>query len=167
MPDSGKTVRVDPVHPDQDTMHKAGKILTSKGVVIFPAQCLYGIAANALIPEAVEKVFRIKQRPEHNPILVLIRARSDLASLVTVVPTQALCLMDRFWPGGLTLVFEAASHISPHLTAHTGKIGVRLPGHPVAIFDRLCFRRSMVAIRQGSGRSLKSASAVWSDTQKG
>jgi len=133
LPDTGKTIRVDPVHPDQASMQKAGKILTSNGVVIFPAQCLYGVAVNALDPEAVEKVFQIKQRPKNNPILVLIRDKADLGSLVKDIPDQAQCLMDKFWPGGLTLVFRAADHISPHLTAHTQKIGIRLPGHPVAL----------------------------------
>ncbi len=132
MPDTGKTLRVDPVHPEPVTIQKAGKTLTSNGVVIFPAHSLYGVAANALNPGSVEKVFQIKQRPDHNPILVLIRDLSDLMALVEQVPAQAHCLMDRFWPGGLTLVFKAANHISPRLTANTCKIGIRLPGHPVA-----------------------------------
>jgi len=123
---------VDPVHPDPATIAKAGKILTDKGVIIFPAQCLYGVAANALNPAAVEKVFQIKKRPKDNPILVLVRNKADLVSLVKAIPPQAQSLMDRFWPGSLTLIFKAADHISPHLTAHTGKIGIRMPGHPVA-----------------------------------
>ncbi|HCY88290.1 MAG TPA: threonylcarbamoyl-AMP synthase, partial [Desulfobacteraceae bacterium] len=111
---------------------KAGKILAANGVVIFPAQCLYGVAANALDPTAVEKVFRLKQRPMDNPILVLIRNKAALHSLVTDVPPAAEKIMTRFWPGGITLVFNAAPRISPRLTANTGKIGIRLPGHPVA-----------------------------------
>ncbi len=125
-------VRVDPVHPDQTLIKKAGKILTQQGVVIFPAQCLYGVAANALDTAAVEKVFQIKQRPQANPILVLVRDKKALAQLVKTIPDQAIALMDAFWPGSITLVFEAADSICPRLTAHTGKIGIRLLGHPVA-----------------------------------
>ncbi len=125
-------IRVDSVQPDQAIMKKAGKILTQQGVVIFPAQCLYGVAANALNTAAVEKVFQIKQRPKDNPILVLVRDKKALAQLVKTIPAQAIALMDTFWPGSITLVFEAAGSISPRLTAHTGKIGIRLPGHPVA-----------------------------------
>lgn len=125
-------IRVDARRPDQDLIQKAGKILTRNGVVIFPAQCLYGVAANALKPDAVEKVFRLKHRPGDNPILVLIRDRKDLKDLVKTVPSSAERLMRRFWPGSITLVFEAAGHISPRLTANSGKIGIRLPGHPVA-----------------------------------
>ena len=127
-----KMIRTDSLRPDHGIINQAGKILTADGVVIFPAQCLYGVAANALAPAAVEKVFQLKQRPKSNPILVLIRNKASLHHLVTDVPPAAEKIMDRFWPGGITLVFNAAPHISPRLTANTGKIGIRLPGHPVA-----------------------------------
>lgn len=132
MPDKSNIIRVDPVCPDTGIIKTAGKILTQNGVVIFPAQCLYGVAANALNHDAVEKVFQIKQRPADNPVLILIKNQTILPTLVKNIPDQARWLMDRFWPGSLTLVFEAADHISPRLTAGTGKIGIRLPGHPVA-----------------------------------
>ncbi|PIE61640.1 MAG: threonylcarbamoyl-AMP synthase [Desulfobacterales bacterium] len=132
MPESPKNLRVNPVHPAPHIIHKAGKILTDNGIVIFPAQCLYGMAANALNPVAVEKVFQIKQRSADNPVLILIKTPKILPSLVKQIPDPARQLMNRFWPGKLTLIFEAADHISPRLTAGTGKIGVRLPGHPVA-----------------------------------
>ena len=133
MPESvRKMVRVDSSRPDRTIIEKAGQILTRAGLVIFPAQCLYGVAANALDPAAVDKVYRIKQRPKDNPILVLIKETAALNDLVADIPPAAERIMDRFWPGGITLVFEAAPHISPLLTAHTGKIGIRLPGHPVA-----------------------------------
>lgn len=123
---------VDKDHPIHEHIIEAGKIILSQGIVIFPAQCLYGVAANALDPESVQKVFDIKQRPENNPILVLIPDKKSLKALVKKIPSQAEILMDRFWPGNLTLVFEAAGHVSPLLTANTGKIGIRVPGHPIA-----------------------------------
>ena len=121
-----------PTHPDHGQIIEAGKIICRQGIVIFPAQCLYGVAANALDPDAVRKVFEIKQRPLNNPILVLIHTRDDVNRLVKRIPDAAQILMDRFWPGNLTLVFEAADHVSPLLTAGTGKIGIRIPAHPAA-----------------------------------
>ena len=133
MPDpKNNCIRVDPVRPDDTSIRKAGTILSQDGVVIFPAACLYGVAANALSTQAVEKVFSLKQRPKDNPILVLVNTRSMLEQLVRTIPPAAEKLMDRFWPGRLTLVFGAADHICPILTANTGKIGIRMPGHPVA-----------------------------------
>lgn len=127
-----KILRVDPVRPEETAMQTAGKILAQDGIVIFPAACLYGVAANALSDTAVEKVFSLKQRPRNNPILVLIHDIAMLKDLVSQIPKAAEILMDSFWPGRLTIVFKAAPQISPLLTARTGKIGIRMPGHPVA-----------------------------------
>lgn len=125
-------IRVDTNHPAPQIINQAADILNQGGLVIFPASCLYGVAANALSAPAVEKVFQLKHRPHSNPILVLIKSVDQLSGLVSSVPAQAQTLMDRFWPGGLTLVFDAAPHLCPKLTAGSGKIGIRQPGHPVA-----------------------------------
>lgn len=127
-----KIIRVDTDHPDPDIINQAAGILKTGGLVIFPAACLYGVAANALSADAVEKVFRLKQRPRNNPILVLIKTTDQLGDLVATVPDKARVLMDQFWPGGLTLVFDAADRVSPKLTAGRHKLGIRLPRHPVA-----------------------------------
>jgi len=137
--DKTKIVRVghpnDPMnftHPDHAGIIEAGKIILNQGIVIFPAQCLYGLAVDALDPTAIQKIFDLKQRPRNNPILVLIQNQKDLKPLVKHIPDSARILMDRFWPGNLTLIFEATEKVSPLLTAHTKKIGIRVPSHPVA-----------------------------------
>jgi L-threonylcarbamoyladenylate synthase len=139
LPDKPKTVRVghpekpmDSTHLDFTAITEAGEIIGNQGIVIFPTQCLYGLAANALDPKAIQKVFDLKLRPRSNPLLVLIQGPEDLTPLVKKVPDSARILMEKFWPGNLTLVFEAADKVSPQLTAHTGKIGIRVPSHPVA-----------------------------------
>lgn len=132
MPDRSKVVRVDPLHPDPPVISKAGNIILKNGVVIFPTRCLYGIGAPALNEAAVKKVFSIKRRPLDNPILVLIPGPDFLEDLVTHIPESAEKLMNAFWPGGLTLVFQARSDIPGPLTAGSGKLGIRIPSHPVA-----------------------------------
>ena len=129
---SEKIVSIDPVNPESDIIAKAGKIIQNNGIVIFPAKCLYGVAANALNEKAIEKVFHLKQRPLNNPVLVLISSKNMLPDLVTRISKQAYKLMDVFWPGNITLVFEAKKHVSGLLTANTGKIGIRIPAHPAA-----------------------------------
>ena len=122
----------EPIKPDPTAIIEAGKIIHNQGIVIFPAQCLYGLAVNATDPTAIQNVFDLKQRPRNNPILVLVQNQKNLRPLVKFIPDSARILMDRFWPGNLTLVFEAAEKVSPLLTAHTQKIGIRVPAHPVA-----------------------------------
>lgn len=100
--------------------------------MVFPTRCLYGLGADALDAHAVEKIIRIKQRRADHPILVLIHSRRQLNSLVAHISPAAETMMKAFWPGRVTLVFEARDRRLDRLTAGTGKIGVRLTGHPVA-----------------------------------
>jgi L-threonylcarbamoyladenylate synthase len=81
---------------------------------------------------AVEKVFAAKNRSERKPVSILIPERAALDLLVASVTAEARGLMDRFWPGQLTLVFRDAGRLPDVLTAGSGKIGIRLPWHPVA-----------------------------------
>jgi len=127
-----KIFKIHPVHPNPDTIQKAARVIRKGGVIAFPTRCLYGLGADAFNPEAVNRIFKIKQRPAEKPILILIDDPVRLERLVTRVSGAALTIMDRFWPGKVTLVFEARADVPPYLTAGTGKIGVRLAGHPVA-----------------------------------
>jgi L-threonylcarbamoyladenylate synthase len=124
--------KVDSENPEPEIIKQAAAIIQQGGVVAFPTRCLYGLGADAFDPDAVDRVLQIKQRPADNPILVLIDSRQRLSDLATQIPPAAEALMQTFWPGRLTLVFRAQQNLPHQLTASSGKIGVRLPGHPVA-----------------------------------
>lgn len=123
---------MNPRSPEPEAISRAEAVIRAGGVVCFPTRCLYGLGADALKAEAVERVFEIKQRPADMPLLVLISRSAQLAELAERVPPIAQLLMERFWPGRLTLVLDARQHIPARLTAGTGKIGIRLAAHPVA-----------------------------------
>lgn len=127
-----KPLRVNPRSPEPEAIGRAEAVIRAGGVVCFPTRCLYGLGADALKAEAVERVFEIKQRPADMPLLVLISRSAQLAELAERVPPIAQLLMERFWPGRLTLVLDARQHIPARLTAGTGKIGIRLAAYPVA-----------------------------------
>jgi len=101
-------------------------------VVAFPTETFYGLGADAFNVRALQKVFRIKRREKNKPLLLLVADRTWLSALVKGIPPVAEHLMERFWPGPLTLVFEASPHLPDVLTAKTGKVGVRVSAHPVA-----------------------------------
>jgi len=115
-----------------DSIDKAAKVILEDGIVVFPTRAFYGIGANAFSFKAVEKVYHIKQRNYSQPILILIADIKELAPLVRDVPASARDLIKRYWPGKVTLVFHAAKTLPDNLTGGTGKIGIRLVGHPVA-----------------------------------
>lgn len=125
--------RIHPENPQPEFILQAAEIVKSGSVVVFPTRCLYGLGADALNRQAVNQVFTIKQRSEQNPILVLIDHPAQMEKLVKRIPDAAARLMERFWPGRITLVLEARDKLPGNLTAHTGKIGVRMPGHAVAL----------------------------------
>lgn len=124
-------VSVDPENL-QDSINKAAKVILEDGIVVFPTRAFYGLGANAFSFKAVEKVYQIKQRNHSQPILILIADLKELAPLVRDVPASAKELIERYWPGKVTLVFHASKTLPDNLTGGTGKIGIRLVGHPVA-----------------------------------
>ena len=114
-------------------VQEAAARIRDGGLVVFPTRGLYGIGTDIYQPEAVSRVFQVKQRSPHKPISVLIQSKSRLTDLAAAVPTQATKLMERFWPGRITIIFAAKASVPLALTGNTGKIGIRIPEHPVAV----------------------------------
>lgn len=129
---SDKTIKVDPLKPEPELIRKAASVVKQGGVIIFPTRYIYGLAADALNEDAVAKIFEIKGRGSDKPLLVLADTYLMLSCLAKDIPPPAQKIMDNFWPGGVTIVFEANDNLPANLTGGSGKIGVRKPGHPVA-----------------------------------
>ncbi|MCP4351060.1 MAG: threonylcarbamoyl-AMP synthase [Desulfobacterales bacterium] len=127
-----KIRKIHPFNPQPDIIAEAAELIKKGGLVAFPTRCLYGMGTDAFNADAVDRIFGIKQRAYQNPILVLISKKKDLGRIVQHIPPAASKIMDKFWPGKVTIVFEAKNSLPDVLTAGTGKIGVRLCGHPVA-----------------------------------
>ena len=128
-----KLLKIDRKNPDLNLLRQAGSLIRGGEVVAFPTETFYGLGADALNARAVECVFKIKGRDTRRPILVLIRDAAKLSTLVKSIPPKARSLMARFWPGPLTLVFEASRRIPQLLTGGTGKIGIRVPGDSLTL----------------------------------
>lgn len=120
-----------PLSPDPsvDVLEAANRLLYTGGVLAMPTESYYALGVRACDGEAVHRVCAIKGRGGDKPILVLISNRAQLAQLAKDVPHAAQVLMDRFWPGPLTLLFPAVAHLPPELTKGTGKVGIRQPAH--------------------------------------
>jgi L-threonylcarbamoyladenylate synthase len=111
---------------------RIGDILRQGGLVALPTETVYGLAANALDPEAVARIFVAKQRPSFNPLIVHIAERHELDRIVLHMPELATRLADAFWPGPLTLVLPRTSAVPDIVTGGIDTVGVRMPAHPVA-----------------------------------
>ncbi len=117
---------------DESVYFQAVSILTGGGVVAFPTETYYGLAVDPFNEEALQKLFHVKQREPNKPILVLIHEASQLNSLVRYIPEHYKPLMEKFWPGPLTLIFPAHTSLSSLITCGLGTIGVRISSHHIA-----------------------------------
>jgi L-threonylcarbamoyladenylate synthase len=124
---------VDTEGASRDALARAAAILRGGGLVAFPTESFYGLGAGALQPRALSRIFEVKGRPDGKPLLVLVDSVAMVEALVSEIPPGARELMSRHWPGPLTLVLKAAAHVPDRLTAGTGTVGVRMPGHPIAL----------------------------------
>lgn len=126
-------LRIDPGKPDEKVLAEAVRILKEGGVVAYPTETFYGLGADARSEAAVERIFLIKGRNFRNPVSVIVDNDREVPPLVEEIPVAGRILMQKFWPGPLTLVFRAAPSVSPLLTGGAGKIGIRVSSHPIAL----------------------------------
>ncbi|CAM4155355.1 threonylcarbamoyl-AMP synthase [Paenibacillus alkaliterrae] len=118
----------------REELKEAAGSLKEGGLVAFPTETVYGLGADARSTAAVEKIFTAKGRPSDNPLIVHIADRTQLDELVLPYPQLAKALMDRFWPGPLTIVLPVrASALSPLVTAGLATVGIRMPDHRTAL----------------------------------
>ena len=115
-----------------DDFAPATLALRRGGIVAYPTETFYGLGVDALNPKAVEKLFAIKGRPPEKPVTLIIKDRAELKNITSKISRQATLLMDRYWPGPLTLVLKASKKIPSLITAFTCTIGVRVSSDPTA-----------------------------------
>jgi L-threonylcarbamoyladenylate synthase len=125
-------IKVNSDKPEPEKIDEAVAILRRGGVIGFPTETFFGLGADARSEAAIGKIFDVKGRDFNNPILVVIGEPGQIDLFAQDVPAQARELMNRFWPGPVTILFRAAAAVSPKLTAGSGKIGIRLTSHPIA-----------------------------------
>ena len=120
---------------DPEGIFLAGQILKSGGIAAFPTDTVYGLGALYCDAGAVRKIFQAKGRPEEKPLSILISETDQVSLLAREVSDTARVLMDRFWPGALTLIFRKKEDamIPEEVTRGLDTIGIRLPDSDTAI----------------------------------
>jgi L-threonylcarbamoyladenylate synthase len=112
----------------------AAHFLQENEVVALPTETVYGLGGNAESDVAVEKIFAAKGRPSDNPLIIHIADKRQLTAFVADIPKKAEILMERFWPGPLTIIFKKKDGVlSDKATAGLETVAVRMPDHPVAL----------------------------------
>lgn len=113
-------------------IERAGELLRAGGVVAMPTETVYGLAANALNPQAAARIFEIKGRPKFDPLIVHATDREQVETLVSDFPAPARRLADALWPGPLTLVLPRREIVPDIVTSGLPTVAVRVPNHAIA-----------------------------------
>ncbi|WP_160678361.1 L-threonylcarbamoyladenylate synthase [Clostridium sp. C8-1-8] len=123
---------IDDIKVGEVYIDRAASTIVKGGTVVFPTETVYGLGANALDEEAVKKIFVAKGRPQDNPLIVHV-ADKNIEYLVKDIPNVAKKLMDRFWPGPLTIILNKKDIIPEITSAGLKSIGIRMPKDNIAL----------------------------------
>lgn len=113
-------------------VEEAARLVAQGEVVAIPTETVYGLASNALDVDAVRHIFKIKQRPPQDPLIVHVADVEACDAVASYVPDAARKLAEMFWSGPLTLVLPKRSCVPDVVTSGLGTVAVRVPAHPVA-----------------------------------
>jgi len=123
---------VDPQHPDEELLAQAAEIVRRGGVVVFPTDTLYGLAADPENSEAVHLVFRLKHRHASEALPLVAGSLEQVEASGVSMTRLARRLAEKFWPGPVTMVMAAGRRLGPVADAAAGTVAVRVPAHDVA-----------------------------------
>lgn len=118
---------------DPASVSRAGGIIKRGGLVAFPTETVYGLGAASTNIKAIRRIFTAKGRPSDNPLIIHISDLKQLSQVVKSMPAGARILMEKFWPGPLSLVMPKAENVPALVSANLSNVAVRMPNHPVAL----------------------------------
>ena len=126
-------IGIDPNNIERVKIADAARIINEGKLVAFPTETVYGLGADALNSKACAKIFEAKKRPLDDPLIVHIANKEDLSRVAREIPDTALRLVDKFWPGPLTLVLKKAETVPDIVTAGLDTVAVRMPNNKIAL----------------------------------
>ena len=125
-------VKINAANIDENTIEKAAEIIKNGGLVAFPTETVYGLGANALDSDASKKIYEAKGRPSDNPLIAHIASLNTLSDIVEEVSDIANKLIEKFWPGPMTLIFKKKSIVPDSTTGGLKTLAVRFPSNEIA-----------------------------------
>ncbi len=119
------------IKPLPEALKQAGKVINEGGLVVFPTETVYGLGADGLNPRAVKSIFRAKGRPSDNPLILHV-SDMNMAEKTGKINPAAKKIMEKFWPGPITVVVEKQDIVPTEVTAGLDTVAIRMPENPVA-----------------------------------
>lgn len=128
-----EVIRINKLRPEPEKIRYAANIIKRGGLVAFPTETVYGLGANAFDENAIRKVFKAKGRPADNPLIVHIADLKDVHRLAKKPPKIAKLLMEKFWPGPLTIVLKKKKIVPDIITGGGDTVAIRMPDNRIAL----------------------------------
>ncbi|OQX94801.1 threonylcarbamoyl-AMP synthase [candidate division KSB1 bacterium 4572_119] len=126
-------LKINPEKPDINLLQKAAGILKDGGIIGYPTETIYGLGADVFNDEAVEKIYRLKGRDKNKPILIIAASLDQVKELIVSFPEKAVVLTQEFWPGPLTIVFDASPRLNKSITGKQQTVGIRIPNNQICL----------------------------------
>src|SRR4030042_954780 len=123
-----KVLKATPAH-----IRVAAQKIREGDIVAFPTETVYGLGADVFNPVACAKIFEAKQRPQFDPLIVHVESPTQVEKLASTISPRVKILIDKFWPGPLTLILPKRLEVPSIVTAGLDTVAVRMPSHPIAI----------------------------------
>lgn len=127
-----KIGKISSIETDKNYIKEAAKVIKEGGIVAFPTETVYGLGANALDSKAVKKIFIAKGRPQDNPLIIHVSDK-DITRYVKEITPLAKRIIDKFWPGPLTIILNKKDIIPDETSANLKTIGIRMPNNEIAL----------------------------------
>ena len=131
-----KVTKVEEGRLEATVFDEAAALLRGGQIVAFPTETVYGLGAWAMSEEGITRIYEAKGRPADNPLIVHIWPGATLEGLISEIPACAEALMERFWPGPLTLIFPKGPLISKAITGGLDTVAIRMPSHCLVYTSR-------------------------------
>ena len=130
---ASKILKINPLHPEAKLIDIAAKTLYDGGVIAYPTETIYGIGCSAYNNEAVTRIYQLKGRDQAKAMILIAADLLQISELVKRIPVAAEKLMDSFWPGPLTMVFEASEKLQEFAIKKSKTIAVRIPACEICL----------------------------------
>ena len=115
-----------------DKLKEISEIIKNGGIVVFPTETVYGIGTNGLNKEAISRLYEVKQRPTSKPISLLVSSIEMVDMVAKDITDMEYKLMDKFFPGPLTIILKKKNIVPDNLTNNTDTVGIRMPDNIIA-----------------------------------
>ncbi len=126
-------VKINPNSINEEIIEKAVSLLNKGEIIAFPTDTVYGVGGDIFSEEAINRIYRLKKRPANKPINALISSEDQLKMIVESIPNDARSIIEKFWPGPLTIILKKKTDVSDKATSSLNTIGVRMPNNRIAL----------------------------------